>query len=132
MLSNEITLAVDTENTGVPTNLVYTRYDEYNNRTVYISEEHEPSTRDELTFYRTFPKPSGTFLGTRKSAFKFSKEFPVLDKEGNTINSPFIFEVSTSIPIGISTADQVEMRQRAIAALDNDTLMNLFHDKQNI
>lgn len=132
MLSNEITLAVDTANTGTTTNLTYTRFDEYNNRTVYISADHEPSARDELTFYRTFPKPSGNFLGTRKAALKFSKELPVLDKEGNTIMSPFIFEVSTSIPLGVSTADQVEMRQRGVAILDNDTLMNLFHDKQNI
>lgn len=132
MLDNSITLAVDVANTGSTTDIDFTRFDEYNNRTVYISEDHEPGMRDELSFYRTFPKPNGVFKGTRKSSFKFTKDVEVSDNQGGVILSSVIFEVSVSIPVGVALADQVEMRQRAIAALDNDTLMNMFHDKQNI
>lgn len=132
MLSEEIALAVDEANNATLVTHTFTRFDVYNNRSVYISGDHEPSMKDELTFYRTFPKPNGSFLGTRKTAFKFSKETPVLNKEGEVILSPFIFEVSCSIPLGVDVATQILMRQRAIALLDRDILMNALNDKQNI
>lgn len=125
MLNDSITLAVDTLNSGVPTNLVLTRVDESDSgRSLYIGPDHEMGERDQLQFYRTLPKPAGKFKGVARSSFKFTKDVEVLDNEGNTIVAPYIFEVSQSIPVGVTDATRVIMRQRGIAALDDDTLMN--------
>lgn len=132
MLTNEIVLPVDTLNTGVTTNLSYTRFDEYNNRTVYISENHEAGSPDTLTFYRTLPKVSGSFKGVRKSAFKFSRAVTVPDTTGTDIDSAIIMEVSLSLPVGVLKPATLEMRQAVIALLDKDTVMEAFHDIQNI
>lgn len=132
MLSSTLTLAVDEANDGIIVDLEYTRYDEYNNRTVYISENHEPGMEDKLTFYRTFPTSSGNFKGTRKTAFKLSRDVTVLGVDGNNVNSTSIAEVSFSLPIGVSAAEAKKIRQGLIAALDNDTLMVALHERQNV
>lgn len=124
MLDNIITLNVDLLNSGVMTPIDFIRFDEYQNRTVYISENHEPGMRDLLTFYRTFPKQVGTFKGVRKSSAKFTTDFTVSTSDGLTTISPSIVEVNSSLPVGLSDAQLVKIRQRAIALLDQDILMN--------
>lgn len=124
MLDNTITLPVDTLNNGTTTNLSYTRYDEYLNRTGYISENHQPGERDTLTFYRTLAKSVGTFKGTRKTTAKFTRDFEVATTDGGAIQAPAIVELNFSVPIGVSTADIVKIRQTAVALLDDDTLMD--------
>lgn len=132
MLDNNYTLAVDVANNGTPVDLTYTRFDEYNNRTVYISENHEPGNEDKLTFYRTLPTSSGNFKGTRKTAFKFSVDVVVPGVDGTDIQSTCILEVSSSLPVGVSADLAKEIRQRALALIDNDTIMVAFHETQNI
>lgn len=124
MLDNSITLQVDELN---DTNLVahaFSRFEEYQNRSIYTGSNHQLSAQDKLTFYRTFPKVSGNFAGTAKSAFKFAKDYPVDGVDGvASLTSPLIVEVSFSVPVGITVADQLIGRQRAIALLDDDTIM---------
>lgn len=132
MLDNVITLSIDEANNGTLVDLDYTRYDEYNNRTVYISANHVPGTEDKLIFYRTFPTPSGNFKGTRKTAMKFSRAADVVGNDGGSIATAMILEVSLSLPVGVSAADAMKLRQAAIAALNDDTLMVKFHEQQNI
>jgi len=124
MLDNTITLAVDELNTDSTTNHVFDRFEEFSNRSVYIGENHALTARDTLSFYRSFPKASGNFKGVAKTAFKFTQDLVVDGVDGvASLTSPIICEVSFSVPVGVTAAEQMIARQRAIALLDDDDLM---------
>lgn len=124
MLDNTITLSVDTTNDDTPENHVFTRYDEYQNRSVYNGPDHSLDTKELLTIYRTPPKPSGNFKGVAKSALKFARDVDVEGKDSTTtVAAVELGEISFSIPIGTTAADAMILRQRMIAALDDDALM---------
>jgi hypothetical protein len=130
MQSEEITLAVDELNDANTVNHVYSRFEEYQNRSVYIHSGHSLEARDTLSFYRTFPKVSGNFKGMAKSAVKFSQDVEVAGVDGvSTLTSPIIVEVSFSVPVGATQAEQLIARQRAIALLDDDTIMVKLNDQ---
>lgn len=132
MLDNTITLPVDLLNSGVTTDVDFTRFDEYQNRTVYISENHDPGDRDLLTVYRTFPKVTGTFKGVRKTTVKFTKDVEVPTTDGGTTTSANIVEVNFSIPIGVADADITVLHQRVIALLDQTSLMLRLNSLQEV
>jgi hypothetical protein len=125
MQPNEITLAVDELNDDTTVDLVLTRFEEHLNRASYVSPSHTMATRDMLTLYRTFPKQSGNFRGVGKSTIKFSQDISVLGVDGtSSLTVPLIMEVSFSVPVGTTSAQIVEMRQRGVAILDRDDVMN--------
>lgn len=124
MQSNSIVLPVDLLNTGTTTDYTFTRYEEHLNRSLYIGSAHEPGMRDTLALYRTPPKPTSTFKGVLKSSVKLTTDKTVADPIGGTVDAAFIAEISFSTPIGVSAADQMIMRQRLIALLDDDTIMD--------
>lgn len=132
MLADNITLPIDVLNNGTTVDLTFDRYEELLNRSTYISSVHEPGKRDIVAFYRTLPKTAGTFKGVRKSTVKFTSDLTVADNAGGTIDCPFILELNFSIPIGVSNATIVAMRQRAIALLDQDTIMDKLNDLQMV
>ena len=123
MQPNLITLAVDQLNDATLVDLALTRFDEYQNRAVYISESHSIAAPDTLTFYRTIPKPSGNFLGMAKTSYKFSRSITVAGADGSTLIAPQIVEVSFSNPVGATEAQRTEMRQRNVALSDRDDIM---------
>lgn len=123
MQDNTITLAVDEANNATLVDKGYDRFDVYQNRAIYNSEDHTISSPDTLTFYRTLPKQSGNFKGQAKSAAKFSKTLTVSGVDGADVQAPLIIEVSASVPVGATEAVQLEMRQRAVALLDRDDIM---------
>lgn len=131
MQPNEITLSVDALNNGTPVNRIYTRFDEYQNRSVYVGPNHSISARDTLSLYRTQPKPSGNFKGVAKTALKFSEDKVVTGTDGlSQLTAPIIGDIAFSIPVGVSNADILAFEQRLVAALDhaimralNETLM---------
>lgn len=129
MLANTLTLSVDVNNDGTPQNQDYLRREEFKDRSIYIGPDHAPELKNLLGFYRTFPKQSGNFRGTCKSSFKFTKEIPVPGVDSTTsLVVPVILEVSFSTPLGTSEAVRKELRQRAVAVLDDDSLMeNVTH-----
>lgn len=125
MLPDSIVLPVDEENNATIVNETLSRFEENLNRTVYVTESHSVANPDTLTFYRTQPKQNGNFRGVAKTSFKFSRLAVVPGVDGSTsISAPIIIEVSTSIPVGVDAADQLLARQRAIALLDLDTVMD--------
>lgn len=120
MLDNNITLVVDTLNNGTPSNRVYTRYDEYQNRSIYKGPSHSLVTRDTLGIYRTPVKANGADLGVAKSAFKLTQDIEVPGKASETtVSKPMIADASFSIPVGATAAQTLEFRQRLIAAIDH-------------
>lgn len=124
MLSNTITLPIDILNNGTAVNFDYSRYDEYQNRSVYISGNHSLVARDSISFFRSFPKPSGNFKGVMKTSFKITKDIQVSGVDGvANLTSPIIIEVKLSLPVGATTAQLIAERQKVIALLDDDSLM---------
>lgn len=120
MLDNTITLAVDLLNTGSTTDEVYTRHEEFQNRSVYAGPNHTLSERETMTCYRTFPKQSGNFRGVAKSAVKLSADVEVDGVDSTTsVNATELAEASFSLPVGTSSARAVALRQRLIAAIDH-------------
>lgn len=132
MLENNYTLSIDVANNSTLVDVDYTRYDQYNNRSVYVSENHVPGAEEKLTFYRTFPTSVGNFKGVRKTAFKFAWTCEVPGNDGTTVQSSNIAEVSFSLPVGVSSADAMKIRQAVITLLDNDTIMVPLHEQQNV
>lgn len=127
MLPSTITLAVDEDNTGSgTTDHAYDRHDYFANRSVYIhGTNHSAISRDMINFYRTAPKQNGNFRGVMKRAVKFTQDQVVDGVDGvSQIVSPIIYEISCSIPVGVSLAAQVLMRQKGVALLDMDTIMD--------
>lgn len=124
MQPNTLTLGVDVANNATVVNETYTRYEEYQNRAVYIGANHLPDDRDTLSIYRTFPTKTGNFKGTAKSAVKFTKDVQVAAVDSSTITAPIILELSFSVPVGTSTADLVHARQRLLALIDTDSFMD--------
>lgn len=133
MLADQLTLSVDAANNASPANQVYTRYDEYQNRSVYIGADHAPDARNMIGFYRTFPTKSGNFKGVCKTSCKLTQDVSVAGVDSNTtLTSPIILDLSFSVPVGATTADLVEVRQRLLALIDNDSLMNSLNIQQQV
>lgn len=133
MLDDVITLPVDVLNDGNTVDAVFTRFEESLNRTVYISGEHSIELPDTLSFYRSPVKPSGNFKGVAKTATKFSKHHVVDGVDGVAqLASPLIIGISYSIPIGVTPAQVLVARQRAIALSDIDAIMDELNNRQSI
>lgn len=125
MQVDQLVISVDAENNGNPADVTYDRYIENENRSVYITSAHVPEARDTLGLYRTFPTKSGNFKGVSKSALKFTRDIEVSGVDSSTVlTSPMIADISFSIPVGALAIDILELRQRMIAALDNDSFMD--------
>lgn len=128
MQSNQITLAVDTLNSGSTTNQVYDRTEEQVNRSTYSGPGHTFASRNIMQFYRTLPVRSGSFLGAAKTSVKFTEDVTVPSSDGEDTKFPLICEVSFSVPVGTSSAKTKELRQRALALLDTDAIMAALND----
>lgn len=129
MLPNTITLAVDELNNETPVDETLTRFEENLNRSTYVGDSHSVEAKDTLNFYRTVPKPNGNFKGVAKTAFKFSRDTVVTGVDSTSVSAPIIVEVSFSIPVGVTDADKLLARQRALAMLDLDSVMVPFQSQ---
>jgi len=124
MQENTITLAVDETNTGSTTDITYRRYEEGQNKAVYVSPDNTLLNRDQLAFFRSLPKVNGNFRGMAKSSAKFTQDLEVPGVDSSTdLTVPMIVEVSMSLPVGATAAEALLGRQRAIALLDDDAVM---------
>jgi hypothetical protein len=132
MLPNSITLAVDEANTGSTTNHVLSRAEEGASKSVYYDADHTVAARNEVAFARTFPKQSGNFYGTLRTNVKFTKDITVPGVNGENIKTPVIGEASFSFPVGVDNATATLIRQKLVAMLDYDAVMDPFHDQGQI
>lgn len=118
MQANTITLPVDELNNGTPTDKAFSRFQEFTDRSVYNGPNHSVAAPNTMVLYRTLPKRTGSFLGAAKTAVKFTKTVTVLDSEGNSTSKPAIAEASFSIPVGMTPAATLALRQHLVAAID--------------
>lgn len=122
MLPNSITVAgvyCNTSSAATAAEKTFTRIEETINRSTYVNRaEHSDSFRDQVQFYRTYPKRSGASLGSTKSAVKFTNDVEVPNAEGTgNITLPMICEVSFSIPVGVAQNDRSRFRAVAVGLL---------------
>lgn len=133
MQPNTLTLNVDPANDSTIVAETFDRSDYYANRSTYFGVNHDAESRDQITLYRTYPTKSGNFKGVKKSALKFTRDFTVDGVDGVAqLTSPIIVDVSFSIPVGVTDAAVLAMRQLVVAALDSDTLMDDLNIKQMV
>lgn len=132
MLPNSITLPVDEANDSTPVNHVLTRAEEGANKSVYYDADHTVAARNELSIMRTFPKQSGNFYGTLRTNVKFVKDITVVGVNGENIKVPLIAEATFSFPVGTDNAMATLARQKLVALLDYDTVMDPLHDQGQI
>jgi len=132
MQPNSITLAVDLLNNASPTNEVFARHEELINRTTYRGPNHSVASPNTLQFYRTLPKRSGDYLGSAKVSIKLTQARAVESASGLTVQAPDIAECSFSIPVGVTAAQMKAVRQRLIAILDQDSVMDTLMEVQEI
>lgn len=126
MLDNSITLAVDIANNDVTVNQVYSRYLERENNSVYAGTDHSSSAQNLITFYRTFPKPQGNSKGVERSSIKVVQDSTVLGADGLALlTKPVIIKIDVTRPVGISDADFLAIRMRAVAALASASVTSL-------
>lgn len=124
MLPNTIVLPVDVLDNGTTVDKTYTRDDAFPNRAVYVAADHTLAVRSLLNTYRTQPKPSGNFPGVAKGSMKLTQDYVVLGKDRTTeVVAGGIVEYSSSMPVGCTTAQHVEMLQRMIALLKHDVAL---------
>lgn len=125
MQPNQLVLPVDHQNDGTTTNEIYSRYEEFQNRSTYIGSIHVPAARDMFQMYRSFATKSGNFNGVSKTSFKFTKDTTVAGVDGvSSLTVPVIIEVNFSLPVGVNAAVVKSARQRVLACLDDDSIMD--------
>lgn len=133
MQPNIIELQVDEANNATLVQHDYTRFEEFQNRSTYVGENHSVGVKDTLNLYRTFPKPNGNFKGVSKTSAKFSQDVLVDGIDGvSQITAPIIVEIGFSLPVGVTPAQSLLARQKAIALLDLDTVMAALNDIQMV
>jgi hypothetical protein len=123
---NVITLSVDEANDANVADYEYRRLNDHLFRSDYIhSSNHAVDSRDTLNFYATPAKPAGNFRGVQRSSYKFTTDIVVSGVDGVAeITSPIITEVKQSIPVGATNAQILLERQKALAMIDTDAIMD--------
>jgi hypothetical protein len=125
-----LTLVVDPANDSNNVNEAYRRYSSNElNRTLYIGPDHTTVMRNTLTLLRTPAKRNGRSFGVDKATFKFTQDVlvPTTTPDVDMV-APAIVEVAFSLPVGATPEDAMHLRQRAIAVLDNDTIVSPLHE----
>jgi hypothetical protein len=132
MLANTITcpsavFLKETDGDDTTTQLVLTRLEETVNRSTYGEttthaggQLHSVTARNQVQFYRTYPKRTGSSRGAAKLTMKWTRDVTVANADGSgDIVLPLIGEVSFSIPVGANHWEISNLRRR-IASLLTD------------
>lgn len=126
MQPNTITLSVNVSGDGTTmVDQLFTRTEELVGRSTYRGPTNTLISRDNLQFYRTYPKRSGDFLGAAKVSAKTTLDVTVPSASGVDTKAPCIMEFSVSAPVGLQSADAVALRQRIIALLKREDIVGL-------
>jgi len=124
MLNNTITLQVDVLANATLVDAPFRRFQEFADRSLYVGDAHSSTTKDTLQFYRTAAKPQGKSRGVQKCAVKLTATQSVPSTiNDETILADEIAFLQFNLPVGISPARKLELRQRLIAMLKDDAVM---------
>lgn len=116
MQPNEVTIVARNLADTADIITAYSRHREFspsaktNGSSLYITGVHTESAVDKVQFYVSDPKPSGTFLGQQKAELKLTRAVAVKDNAGNDVMKNAIIDVSFSLPVGIASGDEHNIR----------------------
>lgn len=130
--NDTITLAVDIANTGTTTNEAYTSYNNTGSIHTYIGPDHAPDLQNTLKLYRTEPSASGAFKGYLDSKVSFGQDFTVSAVDGTNIVRMGFASLQIRVPVGVTEAQILHLRQRVLAILDADAIMGKLNYKLEI
>jgi len=123
MQPNVVTLTAPKD--GVSTSFEYSRYEETQNRSVYIAADHLPDARNMFTVTRSFPTRNGNFKGVGKTSVKFTEDRSIAGVDSSsTLTAPTIIEVSFSVPVGMNVSHVSDLRERVRAILADSSFMD--------
>lgn len=115
-----IVLSVDELDNNTFVTHPYTNYDRTSVRSTYIGADHTSLDRNVMALFRSPAKPVGNFPGVEKTSIKFTDDKSVSGNDGvSTLRIPAIAELAFSLPIGMTDAEKLLLRQKCIAALDH-------------
>lgn len=125
MQAENITIAVDVLNDGNTVDQSFDRNRVEGNKSTYLGSASSDLCRDTLNLFRGDPKTGGGSNGTRRSTVKFTKDQLVDNQAGDGQHYlPLVGDVVFAVPVGTTAAECKLIRQRLIAMLDDDALMD--------
>lgn len=130
--NDTINLTVDAANNGTTATEAYTSYSNTGSIHTYIGADHAPDMQNTLKLYRTEPSASGNFKGYLDTKISFGQDFTVPGVDGvNSVRMGFA-SLQIRVPVGVSEAQILHLRQRVVAILDTDTIMGKLNYKLEI
>lgn len=121
---NEIILPVDVANDGNTVNQTYVHHRTEGNRSTYRGESSTLQSRDLIQIYATQARPGKGTLGASRQYVKTTRDVSVPNAAGDgNVVMPAIVNVEFSLPTGVTGEFVTELRQVAVAMLNNDAIM---------
>lgn len=133
MLDNTITFDVDHDRDATPTEEVFSKFQEFLNRSVYNGADNSDALRNQMVVTRNEPTVSGNFRGVKKTSLKFTQDIEVagVDTE-TTLVAPIILSLSLSLPVGTTAASAMHLRERMRAALDDQDFITRLSEGREV
>jgi hypothetical protein len=125
---DNITIAVDTANSGSTTNETYSLVSPESGKSSWKLDGSALSDKDQMVIYATPPKRSGNFRGVVRGGVKFTHGVTVPGVNvDDSLESQIIVQITGSAPEGVDDADLVLVIQRAVAfACNNGLVLDVF------
>lgn len=125
MQPNILSIDVDPLNNGTIEIDAFSRFEEFQNRSVYVGPGHSLTSKNLLSLYRTLPKVTGNFRGQAKGAVKTTEDTVVLGTDGvSNLTGQIIVETTYSYPVGVSVAALKRARMKHLGVNDDDDVMD--------
>ena len=91
--------------------------------TLFQGPSHSDMAKDQLSIRSDAPVRTRTQYGSRRSSIKLVTTVPVANPDGTSEQKDMKFEISTSVPVGVTSALVKESIARIAALAANDQLM---------
>lgn len=133
MLENQIVVPVAEEMGGTPANVECRRSDFTSGKSLYKLPGHSYASKNQLQFFSNEPKPSGNFMGTRRTSAKLTRGVAVPGKDLSTsVVAPIIIELSCSIPVGVDDKTAIAARQFVMALGSQAEVINTLNLRSEV
>lgn len=91
--------------------------------TLFNGPDHSDLAKDQLTLRSDNPVRTRTQYGNRRSVIKLVRTVAVQNPDGTTDQKDMKFEISTSVPVGVTSALVKESIARIASLASNEQLM---------
>lgn len=133
MLDNEIVIPVAVVMGGATTDISCRRADFSSGKSLYKLPGHSYAAKNQLQCFANEPKPSGNFMGTRRTSVKYTHGVTVAGRDLSTsVVAPIIVELSCSIPVGVSDEDAIAARQVIVCFAGQAEVINTLNLRSEV